>query len=143
MFKLFFAFTLPLVALACLWYSVVFFFRGVRGGIRRGRAVLQGLHACGSLQRYNDKGEIRFVPVFSYTTARGDEVDILGKVDFATEAEALCARRPLVYEDERPDAAMARSAADFVATPLIHMAAAVILAALSQGIVLLARAMPL
>ncbi len=132
MYKVFFNAVLPLASLACLWFSVLYIFRGVRGILRRGRAWRNGLHASGVLLRHDERGDARYVPVFTYTTAHGDEVDILGKDDFSTADEAMQAHRPLVYADERPDAAVARSAIVFLFRPLGYMLVALLLAVLAH-----------
>lgn len=137
MYKVFLSGVLPLAALACLWFSLMFLFRGARGLLRRGRAYLQGLHASSALPRQDSQGNWRYVPLFVYTTSRGEEVDILGKRHFATADEALQARRPLVYANERPDAAVARSAALFLAVPLGYLLLAVLLAGAAHVLMLL------
>ena len=136
MYKVFLSCVLPLAALACLWFSVIFLFRGVRGLLRRGRAWLQGLHASSALPRQDPRGNWRYVPLFVYTTFRGEEVDILGKECFTTAEEALRARRPLVYANERPDAAVARSAACFLAVPVGYLFLAVLLAGAAHVLLL-------
>ena len=132
MFKMFFSAVLPLASLACLWFAVLFVYRGLRGLLLRGGALVSGLHASSTLCRHGENGSTRYVPVFTYTTAHGDEVDILGAVDFRTEAEAMQARRPLVYSHERPDAAVARNAVAFMAVPFVYLLAAVVLACVSH-----------
>lgn len=136
MYKIFLGGVMPLAALACLWFSVLYLFRGVRGLLRRGRACLQGLHASSALPRHDAQGNLHYLPLFVYTSSRGEEVDILGREFFATADEALRARRPLVYADERPDAAVARSAASFLAVPLVHLLLAVLLAGATHVLLL-------
>ena len=123
MFKMFFSAVLPLASLACLWFAVLFVYRGLRGLLLRGGALVSGLHASSTLCRHGENGSTRYVPVFTYTTAHGDEVDILGAVDFRTEAEAMQARRPLVYS---------RNAVVFMAVPFVYLLAAVVLACVSH-----------
>lgn len=132
MFKMFFSAVLPLASLACLWFAVLFVYRGVRGLLLRGSAMLSGLHASSALCRHGENGSTRYVPVFTYTTSQGDEVDILGTDDFGTEAEAMQARRPLVYANERPDAAVARNAVFFIVVPCFYLLASVVLACVSH-----------
>lgn len=118
-FKVFWSSVLPVVALACVWFAVLFACRGLRMLILRIRILRGGLHAGSALPRTHAGGGIRYVPVFFYTTRSGEEVDILGSEEFLTAADAMQARRALVYEAERPDAAMARNVVTFIARPLL------------------------
>lgn len=136
MFKLFFSTMLPLVALACVWFAVLYLYRGVRCLVLRVRLLRAGLHACGVIVSRNLHGDERFVPVFSYTTQRGDEVDILGDVEFSSREEAMKARRPLVYADERPDSSVGRSAVCYVGEPSLFILLAVVLIVLAHYILL-------
>jgi len=136
MFNLFFSTMLPLAALLCVWFAVLYLIRGARSLVLRIRMLREGLHACSVMVSYNGDGEARFVPVFSYTTSRGDEVDILGDSEFASREEAMLARRPLVYADERPDSAMAKSAFFFVGEPALFILLAVVLTVLAHYLLL-------
>lgn len=71
------------------------------------------------------------MPVFTYTTSEGEEVDIPGNHEYTTGEEALQARRPLVYEHERPDAAMASNAMAYIMRPILLFLTAAVLAAAS------------
>lgn len=125
--KVFWTSVLPLAALACVWFAVLFFYRGLRLLLLRVRFMRGGLHASGVLPRPHAESGTCYVPVFSYTTHSGDEVDILGCEEYPTEEAAMQARRPLVYAGERPDAAMAVNAASYLARPVLMIAASVVL----------------
>lgn len=127
MFKIFWSGVLPLAALYCLWLAVLCLYRGGRMLVQRGRAICTGLHASGVVLRHG-----AYVPVFSYICASGKEVDILGNQEYATESAALRARRPLVYERERPDAGVARSAGAYMARPLALLLVSALLAVASH-----------
>lgn len=136
MFNLFFSTMLPLAALFCVWFAVLYLIRGARSLVLRVRMLREGLHACSVIVSHNGQGEERFVPVFSYMTERGDEVDILGNSEFASREEAMMARRPLVYADERPDSAVAKSAFFFVGKPALFILLAVVLTVLAHYLLL-------
>ena len=103
MYKLFLSGVMPLAALVCLWFAVVCLYRGLSMLVRRIRLHLTGLHASSALRR----GEGRYVSIFTYVGSRGEELDIMGREEYATEQAALQARRPLVFDAERPDSGMA------------------------------------
>lgn len=132
MFKTFFTMLLPVAALACLCVAVALFYRGLRQLLRRAYEMCAGLHAASALKRGSG-----YVPVFSYTCSRGQEVDILGGVEYATEEAALSARRPLVYEAERPDAPMARNAFCYIAGPVWLIVVSAVLTAVSHYLLVL------
>lgn len=136
MLKIFLSGVLPLLALAGVWWSVICLYRGARMLLRRLGQWWCGLHAETTLRRHGAAGEVLYVPVFSYHDAQGNELNILGKRAFATEAEALQQRRPLVYAAERPDAAVAHNALTFLAKPLLILLWAVVLLALAHYILL-------
>ena len=129
--KLFLEFTMPLASLVCLWFSVIFLYRGLRMLVRRICQWSQGLHASGVLCRQHDQGRCSYVPVFSYTCSQEQEVDILGSEEYESEAAALQARRGLVYESERPDAPMARNQFTYFTLPLFLLVQAVALSAVA------------
>ena len=135
-FKVFWSAVLPLAALACVWFAVLFAYRGLRLLILRSGALRGGLHASSALPRTHADGSTRYVPVFSYTTHCGEEVDILGTEDFSTAADAMRARRALVYEAERPDAAMALNVFTFMARPLLLLVFSVLLVVASHYLLL-------
>ena len=135
-FKVFWSSVLPLAALACVWFAVLFAYRGLRLLILRAGALRGGLHASSALPRTHADGSTRYVPVFSYTTHCGEEVDILGTEDFSTAEDAMRARRALVYEAERPDAAMAHNLFTFIARPLLLLAFSVLLVVASHYLLL-------
>ena len=135
-FKVFWSAVLPLAALACVWFAVLFAYRGLRLLILRSGALRGGLHASSALPRTQADGSTRYVPVFSYTTHCGEEVDILGTEDFSTAEDAMRARRALVYEAERPDAAMALNVFTFIARPLLLLAFSVMLVVASHYLLL-------
>ena len=135
-FKVFWSAVLPLAALACVWFAVLFAYRGLRLLILRAGALRGGLHASSALPRTHADGSTRYVPVFSYTTHCGEEVDILGTEDFSTAEDAMRARRALVYEAERPDAAMAHNLFTFIARPLLLLAFSVLLVVASHYLLL-------
>ena len=124
MYEVFLSGVMPPAAVVCLWVAVVFLYRGLSMMVRRIRLHLTGLHASSVLCR----GENRFVPVFTYTGNRGEELDIMGREEYATEQEALQSCRPLVFESERPDAAMARNAFTYFARPVVLLMLALVLA---------------
>ena len=132
MYKMFFNAVLPLVALVCLGAAVSYFYRGLRLLLQRAYAMFTGLHAASVLPRGGG-----YVPVFSYICAQGQEVDILGEVEYDTKEAALNARRPLVYEMERPDAPMARNAFCYMARPVLMLAVSAVLAAASHYLLVL------
>lgn len=136
MMKVFLSAALPLLALACVWWSVVCLYRGARMLFRRIGQWWCGLHAETALHRHGVSGEDLFVPVFSYHDAHGDEVNILGSKACTTEAQALQQTRPLVYADERPDAAVALNAFTFLIRPILILLWAVVLLALAHYILL-------
>ncbi len=121
-FKVFMSGVLPLAALCCLWFAVLFFCRGGRMLLSRGRAMVEGLHACSAVYRHGV-----YIPLFNYTSAKGDEVDILGDTEYPTEQEAMQARRPLVYESERPDAAVARNSVSYILRPVMLLLCSLLL----------------
>ena len=135
-FKVFWSAVLPLAALACVWFAILFAYRGLRLLILRAGALRGGLHASSALPRTHADGSTRYVPVFSYTTHCGEEVDILGTEDFSTAEDAMRARRALVYEAERPDAAMAHNLFTFIARPLLLLAFSVLLVVASHYLLL-------
>ena len=135
-FKVFWSAVLPLAALACVWFAVLFASRGLRLLILRAGALRGGLHASSALPRTQADGSNRYVPVFSYTTHCGEEVDILGTEDFSTAEDAMRARRALVYEAERPDAAMAHNLFTFIARPLLLLVFSVLLVVASHYLLL-------
>lgn len=135
-FKVFWSAVLPLAALACVWFAVLFAYRGLRMLILRASALRGGLHASSALPRTHADGATRYVPVFSYTTHCGEEVDILGTEDFFTAEDAMRARRALVYEAERPDAAMAYNVFTFIARPLLLLAFSALLVVASHYLLL-------
>lgn len=115
---------MPLAALVCLWFAVVFLYRGLSMLVRRIRLHLTGLHASSALRR----GEGRYVPIFTYVGSCGEELDIMGREEYATEQAALQARRPLVFDAERPDAGMARNAFTYFACPVVLLVLVAVLA---------------
>lgn len=135
-FKVFWSSVLPLAALACVWFAVLFAYRGLRLLILRIGILRGGLHAGSALPRTHADGGTRYVPVFSYTTRCGEEVDILGSEEFFTAADAMKARRALVYEAERPDAAMAHNVLTFMARPLVLLAFSASLVVISHYLLL-------
>ena len=132
MSKVFLSGVMPMAALACLWFAVVFLYRGLSMLVRRIRLHLTGLHASSVLRR----GENRFVPVFTYTGSMGEELDIMGCEEYASEQEALQARRPLVFESERPDAAMARNAFTYFGRPVVQLVLVAVLAGAAHYLLL-------
>ena len=124
MYKLFLSGVMPLAALVCLWFAVVCLYRGLSMLVRRIRLHLTGLHASSALRR----GEGRYVPIFTYVGSRGEELDIMGREEYATEQEALQASRPLVFDAERPDAGMARNAFTYFARPVVLLVLVAVLA---------------
>ena len=132
MYKVFLSGVMPLAALACLWFAVVFLYRGLSMLVRRIRLHLTGLHASSVLRR----GENRFVPVFTYTGSRGEELDIMGDEEYATEQEALQARRPLVFESERPDSGMARNVFTYFGRPVVLLVLVAVLAGAAHYLLL-------
>jgi hypothetical protein len=118
MLKIFLSGVLPLLALACLWFALMFLIGGLRMLRNRWRSLRNGLHAGGVVQRHHRQSGTSYIPVFTYTDSKGDEVDIMGAESFASEEEALQAKRPLVYAAERPDAPMACNAVSYICRPI-------------------------
>lgn len=133
MMKIFLSCMLPLLALACMWFALVFLVGGLRMLRLRIRTLVSGLHAGSALRR----SLVDYVPVFTYTDSRGDEVDIMGDECYPSEQAALQAKRPLVYAAERPDAPMARNAWCYIARPVMMLLAAVLLCAVSHYLLLI------
>ena len=123
---------MPLAALVCLWFAMVFLYRGLSMLVRRILLHLNGLHASSALRR----GENRFVPIFTYIGSRGEELDIMGDEEYATEQDALQARRPLVYDAERPDSGMARNAFTYFARPVALLVLVAVLAEVAHLLLL-------
>ena len=123
MLKIFLNCMLPLLALGCLWFALVCFVGGVRMLQHRLRLLVGGLHAGSVVHRHHREYGTLYIPVFTYTDCRGEEVDIMGDKLYATEQAALQARRPLVYAMERPDAPMARSSVSYIARPIFLLLA--------------------
>lgn len=127
MSKVFWGSVLPLAALACVWFAVLFFYRGLRMLVSRARLLRGGLHASSVLPRHHAEGITRYVPVFSYTTQSGEEVDIVGAEEYPSETAAMQAHRPLVYAAERADAAMAANKWSYLTRPVLMLAFSVVL----------------
>lgn len=124
MYNVFFSAVMPLVSLGCFGLALFCVFRGLSQLVWRCRNLAVELHASSTVCRHTASGSCRYVPVFSYVDTRGDEVDIMGAEEYATQEEALQARRPLVYESERPDAPMALNPLTYVCRPLLFLLAA-------------------
>ena len=113
---------LPLLLVyVCFAMGLGLFLRCVRMARKRFRMRHEGLHATSVLMRHKMNGEAYYLPVFSYSGAHGEVLDIMGEDTYATEEEALQARRPPVYSDERPDAGMERSVWSVLARPLFML----------------------
>lgn len=125
--KVFWGSVLPLAALACVWFAVLFLYRGLRLLLSRVKSLRGGLHASSVLPRHHAEGSTGYVPVFSYTTHSGEEVDIVGAEEYPTETEAMQAHRPLVYAGERADAAMAANKWSYLARPVLMLAFSIVL----------------
>lgn len=136
MLKIFLNCTVPVLALACLWFGLVFLVGGLRMLQHRLRCLIRGLHAGSAVRRHCGQSGMCYIPVFSYTDSKGEEMDIMGEMGYATEQEALKARRPLVYDAERPDAAMANSAVSYIARPLFFLLASGFLIAATHYLLL-------
>ena len=137
MMKIFLSGVLPLLALACLWFALMFLIGGLRMLRNRWRSLRNGLHAGGVVQRHHTQSGTSYIPVFTYTDSKGDEVDIMGDECYPSEQAALQAKRPLVYAAERPDAPMARNAWCYIARPVMMLLAAVLLCAVSHYLLLI------
>ena len=118
MMKIFLSGVLPLLALACLWFALMFLVGGLRMLFNRWKNLCSGLHASGVVRRHHTQMGTSYIPVFTYTDSKGEEVDIMGSEAFTSEHEALQASRPLVYATERPDTAMARNAVSYICRPV-------------------------
>lgn len=127
MYKVFLTGVMPIASLACFCGALLCMYRGGSQLVRRICLLCGGLHASGAVKR-----GAGYVPVFRYISKDGDEVDILGCCKYATEQEALQARRPLVFASERVDSAVARNAACYIARPLVLLLSAGVLAVLSH-----------
>lgn len=117
--KMVFTAFVPLLALACMVVALLCLLRGVRMLVRHIYLLHSGLHASSTVHRQHADGSTRYLPVFSYTGKAGEEFDILGEQEYATEAEALKARRLPVYEAERPDAGVAANAFALILRPVL------------------------
>lgn len=117
--KMAFTAFVPLLALACLVVAILSLLRGVRMLVVHIQLLHSGLHASSTLPRVHADGTVRYIPVFSYTGKAGEEFDILGEQEYATEAEALKARRLPVYDAERPDAGVAANAFTLLMRPVL------------------------
>lgn len=137
MLKIFMSGVLPLLALACLWFALMFLAGGLRMLLTRWRNLRYGLHAGGVVQRHHAQNGTSYIPVFPYTNSQGEEVDIMGSEAFPTEQEALQATRPLVYADERPDAAMARNAVCYICRPIFLLLVSGVLFAATHYLLLI------
>lgn len=97
-----------LCTFVCFGLSIVCFVKGLTQLVARYRLLKSGLHASSTLCRHQIAGEDTYLPVYSYTGENGEQFDLLDETAYKTEQEALGAHRPLVYADERPDAAVSR-----------------------------------
>ena len=101
--------------------SLICILRGIRMLTKRYRMRHEGLHASSALLRHKMNGEAYYLPVFSYFGRNGEVFDIMGEERYATEAEALKARRPPVFADERPDAGIEVCSALMLVRPALLM----------------------
>lgn len=110
-----------LLTYVCFGMGLGLFLRCVRMIRKRYYMRHEGLHASSAVLRHKMNGEAYYLPVFSYSGAHGEVLDIMGEESYATEAEALQAHRPPVYADERPDAGVERSSLFLFVRPLVML----------------------
>ncbi len=115
---------LPLLSTyVCFGMALGLFLRCIRMVKKRYTMRHEGLHASSAVLRHKMNGEAYYLPVFSYTGAHGEVLDIMGEEAYSSEEEALTAHRPPVYADERPDAAVERSSLFLFIRPLFMLLA--------------------
>ncbi len=113
---------LPLVCtFVCFGLMIASMGRGIIMLIVRARMLKDGLHASSAVCRHLPNGEACYLPVYSYTGENGELFDIMEETPFSSEEEALQARRPLVYTQERPDAAVSRGPLFLFLRPMVFL----------------------